>query len=1033
MSVDLIKFMGATVKSFSCVAGWQEQSSQIRIELVEDIDDSFQNSDIGTPQHFVCSGFVFDGIVKSIEYSESTGGKIHSVLLTAPTELLDGTQVILGSYNGAISGVKNVFNVFGYWENQLGFGGSSINDQGMVWEGTEVYVSGNPLDTTLTIISGGKYGIKPAIEVMQLPSYTGSYGEGIKYKNNHYIVNLSGLPVPLEDYRIGNGSSMSLRELIDIECHDGGNDYLVKLNYNPVSGEPHTIDIVTVDRTIEPDPNKIQEFLLEKSGLVNSWSSGKEMRFDETNLFLIGGDVHQLMLQENSSNIIPYWGYDVNNQIILGAGSGSGYNVNLNSVPIFDIIGQNSYNIDHIEMRLALHSYDLWAGYVQLTKPTLAVNIGLPSAFSISDGIFNRRLNHDFVQQNAIAATAFGARNADGEFVQKSQILYQFVRNYIQENYGRKFLVATPTAINFKIENGTNRVVYSWEPTDSAYTNDGASPLGINIYNEDYIKGEDGRISAFVKYSNTSNIDPTSIINANFLIQGTDIYVPCRILHEYGIIYVNGVSSVVISIDTPLFYKADDSLGGVEHINAAFGININNAANIRAGYIPGRLHPETAIPVGVAIPMKSNEYSYGPWYTNNGPEGRVEFRKEDGLVPWQYGGYELMNAAAQSYLDNFVTQTQSVENARIAIAGYPERSLGEVLVSGGPIITSVNTEFSDNGIITNYELRTYTPLKGQFSRDLAERIRRYGMGLQHVSKIMKHAGKQNITSNIQRSNRMYAFMGNTSMAVDYGYPHCALVGHLIQNPDNTGQYIPLVSVQTHEETVGNIRVDNTDIYSRTSCVGLEGIFRSFIAGYNIDNNKLPFFDNPRGGLVSGVQTSENMNPFQPGNDMEWLLNGINTYSGLHNRKVDDSLPYQQKPLGVRGPIVLNGWGWDLVGNPTPNASGESSTAYTNLSENSFTDNYLKKSNEWKTGPVELRWDDIRKLWCSPYPIWGKFSSTVNSKTYGDMRIYINDVQSSYYMKVYNPWSSSVESNMLVKADPDLLNNRYSIGSVDCVS
>jgi hypothetical protein len=54
--------------------------------------------------------------------------------------------------------------------------------------------------------------------------------------------------------------------------------------------------------------------------------------------------------------------------------------------------------------------------------------------------------------------------------------------------------------------------------------------------------------------------------------------------------------------------------------------------------------PRRRQPNEVAVPMKSNTTRYGP-YSWAGPPGPVAFHSDDGLVPWEYGGYTTLVAS----------------------------------------------------------------------------------------------------------------------------------------------------------------------------------------------------------------------------------------------------------------------------------------------------------------------------------------------------------------------------------------------------
>lgn len=60
-----------------------------------------------------------------------------------------------------------------------------------------------------------------------------------------------------------------------------------------------------------------------------------------------------------------------------------------------------------------------------------------------------------------------------------------------------------------------------------------------------------------------------------------------------------------------------------------------------------------------------------------------------------------------------------------------------------------------------------------------------------------------------------------------------------------------------------------------------------------------------------------------------------------------------KTMGLRGPLLLSGWGYDIAGLPVPNAISD---------QWYFNDEASTDRSLWKTGPVDLRWHEERKVW-----------------------------------------------------------------------
>ena len=76
--------------------------------------------------------------------------------------------------------------------------------------------------------------------------------------------------------------------------------------------------------------------------------------------------------------------------------------------------------------------------------------------------------------------------------------------------------------------------------------------------------------------------------------------------------------------------------------------------------------------------------------------------------------------------------------------------------------------------------------------------------------------------------------------------------------------------------------------------------------------------------------------------------------------------YSVQPMAFRAPMFLSGWGYDICGLPVP-TSGASFEISRNFNEYAGLDRRL-----WKSGPVDLRWDDDRKVWTGgPEVVEGK--------------------------------------------------------------
>ena len=75
---------------------------------------------------------------------------------------------------------------------------------------------------------------------------------------------------------------------------------------------------------------------------------------------------------------------------------------------------------------------------------------------------------------------------------------------------------------------------------------------------------------------------------------------------------------------------------------------------------------------------------------------------------------------------------------------------------------------------------------------------------------------------------------------------------------------------------------------------------------------------------------------------------------------------------LRGPLVLQGWGYDTTGKPIPNAADISDNAIMGefrqgaLSDK-FMKNWIENPKTWPVGPIDLRFDRERGVWTCPSP------------------------------------------------------------------
>jgi hypothetical protein len=81
-------------------------------------------------------------------------------------------------------------------------------------------------------------------------------------------------------------------------------------------------------------------------------------------------------------------------------------------------------------------------------------------------------------------------------------------------------------------------------------------------------------------------------------------------------------------------------------------------------------------------------------------------------------------------------------------------------------------------------------------------------------------------------------------------------------------------------------------------------------------------------------------------------------------------------LGMRGPIVLQAWGYDVDGKPIPNSIDTEADTKNGIFKSEkgsdglkeeFMKDWLLKPGTWPVGPIDLRFDRERGVWVCPQP------------------------------------------------------------------
>jgi hypothetical protein len=941
------KFMGCSVSAVSVSAGLGlGQQSQLTAQLVEDLvsGDVFAPPTLTlTPAYFESGAFRFNGLYQRYEKNSSTQGKnLYTVTLVDPREILDCVQVILSSYTGVTDSVKNVFNIYGALETGTGFGAAGVNEGGMPWVNILKFLK----------------------QVTNQPTY-GLYGGPIHFRGVRYSLDLSELPTMPLEYRV-SADFIGLTELIAQICEDGGCDFWTEL-------DGLAIKVRTVSRLTQPPLGTIAALATAGYGtdLIRS-TSGVEARNEVTSCFLIGGSVQTLYL---TNNIVQYWGNDFGGNPVIGFNRdiqffGTVYttdeetgdpisipnqlihtesnveHMNLNAGPIAGIIGDIRYTSDIIEMRMARVSQSSWITYIGQQKPSLAALLGITNTFQI---------NPDSLPTGK-KPQLFPANPRQTDVLDDTQIrinaVYDFVKGYADEYYGRKFLARMPFTV-FSRDDETLELNSAYSISDGGYLPEGASPLGLSPLNENLFTNPDGRFRAFArmridKNDDISNLSPSSTVLEPVNSTTYELFTLAQTEADLIFTDFSQPPYVIFTIDP--IYEKQPTIGGDFVLPAAIlGSNDTDlikeiSKNASAGNVDVRLSPPALKPTSVAIPIKDNRVSYGPWFAN-GAVGKTRVERDESLVPWNYGGYDLMNTTAMAKVTSAITNTEQIETGVVERAGLPTASLGDILEFGGPIITNIDINYSPSSISTTYRFSTFTNKFGLLNKSTTERMKRINTATQQLKRNVKSSlndiGSANqVRTDARRAKRAFMEAARKEIKKD-GSPHEIMIAKKFF--DNS------VSVAncTIEEAL------TTSMGSGEAIASLGSIFNPYIVG---SGEGLPSFDLTSlhttlasGDTISGAWLIPFGIPTGSGENLVFSR-GSGSFDYVDNENgLRSNIIAKPRGVALRQPIILAGEGVDFHAKTYP-------------------------SGETQVGPLECYWNDQRKLWSTNNVLFGTVMS-----------------------------------------------------------
>lgn len=300
----------------------------------------------------------------------------------------------------------------------------------------------------------------------------------------------------------------------------------------------------------------------------------------------------------------------------------------------------------------------------------------------------------------------------------KLKQVYEYLKNIVDENYGRKYLIEigddnSGVCIKDRFGNAANFNLIAENEGGLFYTSDSPAPdggwpnnnqvqiLGLQIGTDTQtFQQGDFRLGCFVKFDTTESISKSfggaanlfdlklsSLDAESYYKKGEEVYLSASIANK--IYQIDGKQYVLVELANKPELML--SLGNINNCGALAAINgcatlltlfegtsADTNDTLRQSLLCANCPPEggcddhggsnsdtttfntynsnapTIIPDHFALPMKSNLFVYGPWFYQANPVGGTQIEANRELKPWNFAGVGDDGYENMNYFGNII-------------------------------------------------------------------------------------------------------------------------------------------------------------------------------------------------------------------------------------------------------------------------------------------------------------------------------------------------------------------------------------------
>lgn len=997
------KMFGAYMESISSSIGYGGQGGSCQLTLVEDPANGVNISlpKTGTACYVKVGAFTYGGIFQRRTFKEEIGGRKYDVVLESPAKLLDGVQVILSSFEGTAYNVGDSYDRLQPWSNPNATSSDITNVL-------------NPFGHKENFTFGGRFGAantnsagflaRELLDILEeiVADKNATFGGRIKYGNSEYTIDFGELKDVPEFFRIG-GQSSNLSNII-AECAEILQyDYFASIKVpeeledgGGVLSEPE-IEVKTIEKTSQPEIDTVSTLVenAKRDGTHVSSEIGQELSDEISNRIVIGGQASRYFIAD-IYNCIPVWGKLGPKRYVLGSSNVPfGYrpdsivSITLNDIQSAGgssaggVLLEGSYLATVDELRMATAGFESWAAFKVFQSVAKGTYENDPWCASVDADL-------DTIQQIAMGnlggismsstSLTTAQKMYNEELKAYTQKIFERVQNCASNFYGKMFLVPLvpePGGLsnNLKFIEEDIREENSWEYADSAWV-------------------ENKPVSDISFYDGSGKLKTTAVFNISSRFDYSDMgtsyagwktggfrqifadgiaTTSCSPADNGDVFWIAGYSTpfIIMSVDTQVKeydQYTTDEFGLTYLAKKFFNVDLPPQYYITPGkqVTQIKVPPLITYPKYIGVPQTSSRYAWGPWIKSASNTGKAEAVFDSSLVPESFGSVARMNQAGQDAAGAGVAITDEKESGRVELAEIPSFNLAERFNNTGPYVTNMSISMGTGGITTSYEFNTWTPNFGKLTKYNADRIARiYKATIDALGRIDQDRLKIPLASKESRktkfsgsdaqskrsdSNRTSAgftistFNGNKIEMNGINMADAAgmVLGRLFNSNgcSEDQKWSPVATRSTKVE-------DHCGIYFQIPKEIEEEADGKFSNGIFPSSNDLdPYFSTllnedstdsiKKTDFVAVVGFTKD----QPAEDLQ--IRKANKKEALD----------EVKSIGLRGPLMVSGFGIDIAGNPAPHDPDDITKIHEDASNR----------NNWCTGPVNLMWDDERKIW-----------------------------------------------------------------------